>query len=240
MNQTMINRVISLISGCVFFSCIGMQEDMHLDMSVLQKICNYNIDQNSVYIAVERKPLLVLFSGCAGMGKSTLAQEMQQTHKMMLFDAYENRVQLKEKYNVFHGGLPVEEKVNKFLSCFNYFLLEVQKSIPNKAIIFDESIDRKEPPLYEKIAYIAQSRAFPLCVVRLEVPRAIAFKRLMDREHNNDENKKHFEQHFNAYYDVYESFDTSRVHYFVTNDTESKQPLMDSALSKYIAKTVNP
>lgn len=240
MSQRMIHRMISLIYVCVFFSCIGMQEDMLLDKSILQGICYYNIDQNSAYIEVERKPLIVLFSGCAGMGKSTLAQEMQQTHKMMLFDAYENRVQLKEKYNAFHVDLPVEEKVNKFLSCFNYFLIEVKKSISNKAIIFDESIDRKEPPLYEKIAYIAQSRAFPLCVIRLEVPRALAFKRLMDRECNNDESKKHFEQHFNAYYDVYESFDTSRVHYFVTNDTESQPPLMNSALSEYIAEKVNP
>lgn len=210
--------------------CSAMNPEQVLNPAVLEAVTAHHLDQDKEYLDVHRAPLLILFSGCAGMGKTTTAQTIQRIHKTLCFDAFDTRVVLRNKYQLFHENLPAEERVSKMLACFGHFLAKVKETIPNKAVIFDESIDRQEPKpaLFERMQAIAQSHAFPLFVIRLQVPREIVCKRLMRREEQSAHNTEHFKARFDMYYDLYEAFDTSRVHYFLDNSAESEKSLSDN------------
>lgn len=184
--------------------CHSMDQEGVPDLA-LKQVYDFNIKKNEEYTQHKKKPHLILLSGCAGMGKSTVANGLQKQTGMLMFDAYGSREVMRDnKY--FHVSMHPKEKVAKFLACFTFFIDKVKKELPNNAIIFDESIDRKDPPLYTLVAEIAKQHQLPIFLIRLEVPKQIAFSRLMNREKNSEENIEHFKEHFDEYYRVYEGF----------------------------------
>ncbi len=234
----MFKMYVLINSFFLVFHCWSMDQEGQVDHSVLELVHKYNIEKNKEYTQKINQPQLILLSGCAGMGKSTVANGLQKQTGMLLFDAYGSREVMREN-NCFHVSMTAKKKVAKFLTCFTFFIDKVKEELFNNAIIFDESIDRKEPPLYTLVSEIAKQHQLPIFLIRLNVPKQIAFKRLMEREKDSKENVEHFEKHFDGYYKVYEEFGLEKSFDYVQNNaSDDSKKCVDTELVDKVKKRI--
>ncbi len=231
-NQIMLSLVVCSL---FIFHCSAMESEITskksdpfatlppeslLNTSLLNTVYDYTLQANEGYVDVPHAPLIIMFSGSAGMGKTTAAKKLQKELNILRFNGDDTRNFLKTK-NSFHVSQPPEVKMGKILNCFSHFVANVHEKLPNHAIIFDESIDRQKPPVYDIVSKIAEQYEYPQFVIRLKVAKKVAFDRIMRREQNIPENTEHYKKNFDAYYQVYEDFDTNVVNYFLeSKDSE--------------------
>lgn len=120
---------------------------------------------------IQQKPFIITFSGTPGMGKSRLAQKLEDVYQAV-------RISTDTLRALFNSSASIElkeydEALQKY---FAYFFKRY--SFPNKRMILDASIDRK----YARLFPFFQLQNIEFVVVRLEVPRDVIVKRLIARE----------------------------------------------------------
>lgn len=226
MSTVMKKKVITSILIVVVYTIVTFASDTNskpLDAEILDAACNHFLQYNQAYLTHTHKPLIILFSACAGMGKTTIAAELQKRLQLIKFDAWEARIFLRDR-QYFDRNAPDEEKITRFVACFTYFLKQV-KTMNNKAILFDESIDRQEPhpPLYDRIAKIAQEHDYPIFLIKIQVPKDIAFQRLQKREQHDKHTLAHLMERFESYYQAYSDFPGDRVDFILENEEEHQE-----------------
>ncbi len=212
-NQKVVMAVLGMI---IVFYCGAMQEPL-LDPLLVDKIYKDIMDENAEYRQAHHEPLIILLSGCAGMGKSTVAKALQQELKLVRFDGDATRKYLKNN-NAYDFTMPAPTKVGKILACFSYLVARIKDEESNKSLIFDESLDRKDPSMYDLVSRIAEAYDYPIFIIRLNVDRETAWQRVIQREKNNPENLNNFKKCFDSYYDSYANFNTTVVDYYVDNN----------------------
>ena len=210
-----------LICSSFVFQSFGMEPES-VDPAMLRRVYDYTLEENKEQINAERNPLIIMLSGCAGMGKTAVAKWLQKKLNLLRFNGDDTRVFLRYKCDYFHPSLPAKTKVGRVLSCFSDFVTKIKEK-PNKAVIFDESIDRANPPIFNMVSKIAKQLNFPTFVIRLLVSKSVALARILAREHNlsderHREARKHFDKHFDTYYGLYETFDSKNVDISLDNE----------------------
>ena len=211
------NQLILGVLLCPFFS-FAMETEAtspDVDPCLLDKLRDYTIQQNDQYCKTPHNPLLIMISGCAGMGKTTLAKLLQENLHILRFSGDDTRTFLKEYGD--YDQIPAEERFGRILGSFAHFVSRVQTE-PNKCIIFDESIDRQKPPAYEKVSEIVKLYQYSTFVVRLKVEKETARRRILERVKNNPSHTEHFKQHFDQYYTFYEEFNSEKVDFSLDNE----------------------
>jgi len=121
--------------------------------------------------AIEQKPLVVVFSGVPGMGKSTVAKKLEQEYKAIRVSTDQLRDLFREKTSITEADF--DDALQKYVG---YFFAHY--NMPNKRLILDASIDRKYVTLFP----FFEQHKINFIVVRLDVPRDIVVKRLNERE----------------------------------------------------------
>ncbi len=234
------NQLILGVLLCPFFSFAmeTLENGPDVDLTLLDKVYDYTMQQNSQYCETPHNPLLIMISGCAGMGKTTLAKFLQENLHILRFNGDDTRSFLKQE-DYFDVSLPVETKLGRILSCFSHFVSKVEKEASNKSIIFDESIDRQKPPAYQLVSDIIETYRYPKFVVRLKVSKEVALTRILQREHNSPNNTNHFKQHFEDYYTVYEKFNPDYVDFSLDNEGSSVEENSGPLIEK-IKELVTP
>lgn len=232
--ETVVKKLVILsFILCPFFS-FGMETESmgaYVDPSLLDKLYEYTMQQNQQYCETAHQPLLIMISGCAGMGKTTLAKLLQERLQLLRFNGDDTRIFLKEQ-GYFDVRMPIETKLGRVLTGFSDFMKKVNEDVPNKSIIFDESIDREYPAAYDLVSQIVEGYQCPKFVVRLEVAEEAAFARILEREQNNFTNRTHFEQHFKEYYRSYEKFNPDYVDFSLNNEGSSIESNSESLIAK--------
>lgn len=199
-------------------------DDPEFNTALLEPTSAYLLSENEPYLTESHPPLIIMLSGCAGMGKTTVAKLLQMRLMALRINGDDTRVFLRDNGN-YHGGLPVPIKVGRLLKCIDHFAAIIKKQA-NQTIILDDSIDRAEVRYYERVVEIAKRHSYSTCVIRLEVPREITLARIRTRESSAPSNLKHLEEHFAEYCKDYDEFDRSRIDYTLHNSSDETGELL--------------
>lgn len=156
------------------------------------------------HLAIEHPPLLVLFSGTPGMGKSTIATRIAQELKAIKIVIDDVRELWKK-----HGIAVTGSAHDKRMFTINYLeqlIITLAARSPNRFIILDSSVDRS----YSSIKTLADQYGFPTVVIRLLLTKDEAIERIKQREVVPEE----YIRHMDGWYQDYQRFDLTRVDYF--------------------------
>lgn len=119
------------------------------------------------YLDVENPPLILLFSGTPGMGKTTLSQEVEHTFQAVRIAIDDTRLFFRAE------GLDYT-----YLEPYLFWLFDkVYTEYPNHFLIFDLIVH----PFYEKVMDFASKHSAPTFLTRLVVPREIVEARIVSR-----------------------------------------------------------
>jgi len=166
--NTMGNQKVNIFLFCLLvgFSINAMQEDAMLFKQIYTEHCKKlkNTD-------IQKKPFFICFSGTPGMGKSTLANKLEDHYKAVKIRTDDVRAII--------NSLDLQDKksaLSKIQDYLQFFFKEYQ--CPNKFIIIDASIDRTYTLLFPML----EKNKIPYLVIRLEVDPDTVLKRIQERE----------------------------------------------------------
>ncbi|MCB1114108.1 MAG: hypothetical protein KDK62_05065 [Chlamydiia bacterium] len=161
------------------------------------------------HLDVENPPIMVLFSGTPGMGKSTVAKELESVFKGIRFSTDETRIMFREE-GVEFSHLPDYSE---------YVLRRLNAVSPNRFIILDRSTDRS----FDRLEAFMQELETPYFLIRMIVPREIVEERILSRGINPEGNLRILD---NCWKD-YEAFnETHTFDYLFDNKEEDISPRM--------------
>ena len=164
------------------------------------------------HLEVAHPPSAIAFSATPGMGKTTIANELEKRLQGVRLSSDTAR-KLLRKHGINPNAIDPTTKQTAFIAYMAYFLQEHVKRSVNHLIIFDMSVDRQ----YSLLAAHSKN----LFVIRLVVPRPVVEERIRKREDTPDAYLKHMDKWFSDY----DAFDEKRVNFFFdnTNDFEKAQ-----------------
>lgn len=174
-------------------------------------------------------PLMILFSATPGMGKTTLATNIQD-----VFDAVKITVDDARRLLVKHAitvkddrtykSLPIEEKIECIVNYLDQLIQEIRKTSKNQFFIIDDSVNQ----WHDKIKGIAEKNEMQTFLIRLDVSKAKAIERIKQRE----QNPQGYLDAMDRWYYFYEQFDAHLVDYVFCNekvfDTQQFDELLDA------------
>lgn len=174
-----------------------------------------------LHLEISNPKVLILFSGTPGMGKSTVAKELEQRFSAVRISSDEGRNHLSN--NGLSRGLSDEY--------MKWFLEKVVSQTPNQCFILDRSIDRHFS-FYESFA---KKHGFQIFVIRMDVSKEILTKRIIDRKKSVEAYLSHLHKYM-ADYDAFNQ--THEVDFVFNNDEEHTQNItrLASAISQKITK----
>lgn len=178
--------------------------------------------QTTSYLHEINPPLLILFSGTPGMGKTWLAKNLEEHFKAIRWSSDEARKLFKDESFDLKSIGPYRL----------YSLSEIVKRSSNNMIIVDGSCDRR----YESYLEWAKKNGFNVFVIKLEVPRDTVEKRIITR----GDNVKEFLNELNRSWNDYENFNKAhpQVDYVINNasDETDLEHLYSTIESKHTFK----
>lgn len=181
-------KIASIVSVLVFTSFAYSQISQE-ELAVLFK-------QHSAHLKntqVPQNPLMIVFSGTPGMGKSTIAKKLEDALCAVRISTDEIRDFL------FRLRTTVSEKeFDEALQQYMVYFFDHFKA-PNRRFILDASIDRR----YKLVFPFLEKNKIDVIVIRLEVPRELVVERLREREGKRIE---WFLKHLDAWFMDYDNF----------------------------------
>lgn len=160
-------------------------------------------------------PLMILFSATPGMGKTTLATNIQN-----VFDAVKITVDDARKLLVKHAipvrgdstykSLPIEEKIECIVNYLDQLIQEIRKTSKNQFFIIDDSVNQ----WHDKIQRIADKNGMQTFLIRLDVSKAKAIERIKQRE----QDPQGYLDAMDTWYYFYQQFDAHLVDYVFCNE----------------------
>lgn len=135
---------------------------------------------------VTNRPFVVVFSGTQGMGKTHLARALEKDLQGVRFSTNVLRAMMMQ------NGMAITRGNTGAYT--DYFLAKHLENEKNKLVILDTSVDRYWAELRPKLV----EKKIPYFFVRLEIPRPVVMRRLMER---NDFGmlREHMGQYFNSH-----------------------------------------
>src|SRR3990172_8000450 len=135
MENIMFDKKVMIVALGLFVSyCHAMESENgqpFLDDSVLNAYYEYVMQKNAGYPDIEHKPLMIMLSGCCGMGKTMVAKKLKEEVSIIRFNGDDSREFLKPLH-AFHVSMPVATKVGKILTSFSHLVEHVKDEVPNK------------------------------------------------------------------------------------------------------------
>lgn len=150
--------------------------------------------KNLPYLEEPHDRFLVVFSGTPGMGKTTVAKEIEKRFHGVRICADEVRAIIREL------GKSDEEPYFR-ISVEEYFpwlLRKLDKEYPNHLLILDRSIDRQ----YDTYLPFTQKFSYPVFLIRLNISREVARERIRQRGIEVE----WFLERFDKFWEDYERF----------------------------------
>lgn len=145
-----------------------------------------NFDQISAHfhktiqnLDIYHPKIVIAFSGIPGSGKTFIAKQLENKYKAV-------RIQndkIREAVDKVFQNISNEE-AEKFKDSYLMSVLDELKNKRNGLIILDSSMDRR----YPKIIKWCKENNFKLIVIKLDITKEIAVKRLKEREGTNAKN----------------------------------------------------
>jgi predicted kinase len=198
---------------CLLSTAFGMQIDQPIPLdNVIQehKLQLHNLDKI-------HKPLLILFSATPGMGKTTIAKQLEDEFSAIRITLDEGRILMK-KYNLYPITGTEQDKIDCIMNYANMLLRSLQKTSKNQFIILDASVDR----MYSKISAIAAEHQFPTFLIQVKTSKKTAIRRIKARE----KNPEGYLANIDRWYKDYLAFDSKYIDYSIENDVDGKEPVM--------------
>jgi predicted kinase len=172
-----------------------------LDQSLKEVLSSYVREWK--YIDTENSfPLMIMFSGTPGMGKSYISDQIQEHYKALIIKSDQVRRVLRFQ------GLSSEEKVGNQgrvidIFYFGYLFPWIKKNAKNRLIVLDSSIDRK----FMNLKGYFEKEKIPFIVIRLKSSLEEAKKKVKERESDYE---RYF-RFFDSWMCDYEAFDKKNV-----------------------------
>ena len=128
------------------------------------------------YLHVSNPPLLIMFCGAWGMGKTHTSQKLEEHFKAIRINADQLRILLKKKD--FEFGQ--DTSANVFLEFLLYYYVHrLHRESPNQTIIFDRTINFDAYPMYVKFA---KNHAYSIFTIKLFASKKSIIERIKQRE----------------------------------------------------------
>ena len=150
---------------------------------------------------VAHAPFIITFSATPGMGKTTVAKQLESELFALRISSDTARALLTKH------SLKPSETLRDYLQ---YMLKQLEQTSPNHLIILDMSVDRE----YKLIADAAQKQNIPLFVIRLDVTKEEAASRILKSKPKPDAYLKHLDKWFKDY----QAFNPSNISFTLTQD----------------------
>jgi thymidylate kinase len=176
------------------------------------------------YLNVKHDPLVICFSGVSGMGKSTIAQLLEDKYQAVRISSNDIRA-IMHSLKINPNEIVDKDKMATVLEAYTIYLMQ-RVRISNGLIILDASIDR----VYKDLFPVLNQLGFAHTVIRLEVPLDIAKSRIQLRD---KENAKFYLKHFEKWAADYEAFGKAYKSEIVVNNAE------DLAQINKVVKEIN-
>ena len=203
----------------------------------LYKIDNSNSDlyndiyskylQNIYNVEKVNPPIIIIFSGAPGMGKSTISKILEDKLSGIRISSDEIRMLFREI------GINPQKIINET----NHSYIEEQliftidklnKTSKNKLLILDMSCDRT----YNIIKNIAENYKYPIFTIRLNLSLEETKQRIIDRGIKSD----NFLKFIDKWYDDYINFDEKQCDYFLDMSVMIDELPIEDLLSQIVNK----
>ncbi|MCB1114107.1 MAG: hypothetical protein KDK62_05060 [Chlamydiia bacterium] len=158
--------------------------------------------QQLLNLEIENPPLVLLFSGTPGMGKTTVTKELEKTFQGIRIGIDDTRVFFKEE------GLTYE-----LLTPYLFWLLnKVHEISPNRLLILDLICH----PFHDELISWCLHHETPYFLTRLEVPREIVEARIVSRGNKPELTLSRLDRNWKEY----EAFAETHTFDYILDNTE--------------------
>lgn len=136
-----------------------------------------------------KKPLLIMFVGVPGSGKTTFARQLAEKLDAVHINSHGFRVALKDLIDSSRYSMDIPEERAKIdaaiFSAMDYAARQILTS--GTTVLYDCNANKRADRLAKQ--HLARLSGGELCVVRLVASESVALQRAVDREDNENQAK---------------------------------------------------
>jgi predicted kinase len=210
------NRLVIFLCGLVSTIAIMAQQLPSLNSLIKDHIAHLSNRDT------ENQPLLIAFTATPGMGKTTIAKQLENELHGIRITLDEGRIAMKKQ-----GIYPITGTLTDKIACtMNYLdalLQELKQTCKNQLIILDDSVDR----MYQPIMAIAHKHKIPMFIIKINASKETAIARIKARDADT---AKDLLAVIDQWYEDYRNFNQKLVSYAIdnngTNNTIEITPLV--------------